>query len=82
MKKQPIRHIMLKPAFEVFMGSTPIPYTDQGCPMVVLEQIPRSAELRICSEALAPKMGLEQIILDTLKQENMSLLDLSFNFSI
>ena len=33
----------------------------QGCPMVALEQILRSAELRICSEALAPKMGLEQI---------------------
>ncbi len=29
--------------------------------MVALEQISRSAELRICSEAFAPKMGLEQI---------------------
>ncbi len=29
--------------------------------MVALEQILRSAELRICSEALAPKKGLEQI---------------------
>ncbi len=36
-------------------------HSDQGCPTVALEQISRSAELRICSEALAPKMGLEQI---------------------
>ena len=33
----------------------------QGCPMVALKQISHSAELRICPEALAPKMGLEQI---------------------
>ncbi len=29
--------------------------------MVALEQILRSAELKICSEALAPKVGFEQI---------------------
>ncbi len=40
----------------------PPPHTPiQGCPMVAMEQISRSAELTICSEALAPKMGLEQI---------------------
>ncbi len=37
------------------------PQATQGCPMVALEQILHSEELRICFEALAPKMGLEQI---------------------
>ena len=33
----------------------------QCCPMVAFEQILRSGKLKVCFEALAPKMDLEQI---------------------
>ncbi len=51
----------LSSAHEVLTADTLQIYCSDTADGHGLEQISRSAELRICSEALAPKMGLEQI---------------------
>ena len=57
----PCKEVLINTCRDSYLIPVTLTLPVQGCPMVALEQISRSAEFRICSEALAPKMGLEQI---------------------